>query len=229
MADNRPVVIEPTPAAEPTLEDLVREFNNATQQAPSGEMLAALIKASDGPPQPEAPAPEPPPPAPVPDPIEEAQKARHRRDAAVADQLHAANVLKQATAEFKAGGIDDDDALVTGYLLKRALDNPKFAEASAARETNPTVWNKELAAARSDYLKLSRSSSSYRGDLEAAHAAVRNSSAEERPQPTLDPVAVMRMSDQEWAKVLEDASRGTHDPRHANVWSGGRGSTPRRR
>ena len=229
MGNNAPVIVEQTPPPEPTLEDLVREFNNSTQAAPSGEMLAALIKAS----QPETPAPEPqpepPPPPPAPNPIEEAQRARHRRDAAVAEQQHAQNVLKQATAEFKAGGIDDDDALVTGYLLSRALNNPKFAEASAARESNPVAWNKELAAARSDYLKLSRSNNAYRTDLEAAHAAVRNTGHEERPQPVLDGKTVERMNDAEWAQVLVDASNGAYQPRHTNVWSGGRGSTQRRR
>jgi hypothetical protein len=162
--------------------------------------------------------------------MEQAQIQRHQRDAAAAEQRHVANALKQVAAEFKAGsGIDDNDTLITGYIMARAMENPKFAAAADARGIDGATWQRELAAARADYSKLSRSHDTLRADTEAARAAVRNVGLEALSQPTLDGKVVERMSDSEWAQVMKDASNGAYDSRRSNVWSGGRGSTPRRR
>jgi hypothetical protein len=63
----------------------------------------------------------------------------------------------------------------------------------------------DVPMARTDYGTKTSGRGNLRTDLEAAHAAARNSGREERPQPTLGGKAIERMSDSEWAKVLEAA------------------------
>ena len=165
--------------------------------------------------------------------VQQAAIARHRRDAAMADQQHEQNVLKQAqpTAEemqqrneevlaqavrrFKDGALaNESDALVEGYLLATARRDPRFSAAVPSGE--PRRVNAALAEARREYFAELRKGS-VETDHHRARASVRNSAHEEPPE--FDARKVARMSEAEYDAYIA-ARTGVQAARHPNVWTG---------
>jgi len=184
-----------------TLDDLLRQFETATAAPPSAQ---------------------PPPPAPQ-EQVQQAEQARHQRDAAAAEATHQRNVqarspeqaLAQAVRTFKSGDLaGESDTLVEGYLLSRARRDDAFNQAVSSGDARRA--EAALAAARHDY-KAELGGDYIETDTLRARASVRAS--DNQPEvPEFTPLQVSRMSDSEYDAYM--AKRTGAQARPPNVWTG---------
>ena len=179
-----------------TLEQLVQEFEAGTAAPPSAQ---------------------PPPPAPQ-EQVQQAEQARHQRDAAVAETAHQRNTraLEQAVQRFKADGLSgESDVVVEGYLLARARRDGEFNEAVSSGDARRV--DKALAQARHDY-KAELGGDYIETDTLRARASVRAGADKSEEPPEFTPIQLSRMSDAEFDAY--QAKRLGTQSRPPNVWTG---------
>ena len=186
-----------------TLEQLVQEFETATAAPPSA--------------QPPQSAPQ--------EQVQQAEQARHQRDAAAAEAAHQRNVqarspeqaLAQAVRTFKAGDLaGESDTIIEGYLLARARRDGEFNAAVSSGDARRA--EAALAAARHDY-KAELGGDYIETDTLRARASVRAGADQPEAPSAIDLVKASRMTDQEWDADVKKRT-GTVQTRHENVWTG---------
>jgi hypothetical protein len=188
-----------------TLEQLVQEFETATAAPPSA--------------QPPQSAPQ--------EQVQQAEQARHQRDAAVAEHQHQRNVqarspeqaLAQAVRTFKSGDLaGESDTLVEGYLLSRARRDPAFNEAVSSGDARRA--DAALAGARRDY-QAELSGNYIDSDTLRARASVREGVKESKEPPEFSALQLSRMSDAEYAAYTSKRTGQSASPYGASqYWSG---------
>lgn len=112
--------------------------------------------------------------------------------------------IDKAVSFVKDGG-EVPDTFVSGFLHYRAAEDPEFKAAWENRTKAPKAWDAALAKAKSDFAgevtKLP--GNRIKTDVEAARNSIRGGTETPGDPDKLDPVALRKMSDQEWEKVLE--------------------------
>jgi hypothetical protein len=132
----------------------------------------------------------------------ETEMTTRRQDALTKDIEAAVKTVKEAD-EAK----DMPDRLIRGLLEVRATDDPSFREAFANRHRDPKTWTAKLGEAKTDIAGELKKlpTSNVQSDVIAARASIAGTARQPEPGPKHDPVKLMRMSDQEFNGVVQEA------------------------
>jgi len=169
---------------EPSLDELLKEYEQGTEAKPEQKEAEPDKKAPDHPQMSE-----------VLDFVREAQAERTQSDISKAVQT-----AKDGNEALSVLG----DTVVRRYLEFEAAEDPRVKNAWMARKSNPEGWNRVLKGLGDKLAKeiQAQPDPQLTNDREAAHASVRGSSTQAPPEEKVTNEHLNEMSDAEFKREM---------------------------
>lgn len=171
-------------AEAPSLDNLLKEFENSTAQPKAHDILQAV--------------------KPVLDYVNEERVVKEER------QLEAdiSGAVKSCKTELKLAD-EYPDRVIRGVLRDLAATSPEFEKAWLGRQQSPGEWSDKLKTLAIPELKKIMEQATgglSKNDVEAAMLSVRNvSHSPQNRQDQVTPNQMFRMSDRDWAAYMADS------------------------